>query len=43
MDKVNPLGAGISLAVTLALISGLCAVAFVLGVILSRVGQRKLD
>ena len=30
MDKVNTLGAGIALAVTLALISALCAVAFVL-------------
>jgi 2TM family of unknown function (DUF5676) len=29
MDKVNTLGAGIALAVTLALISALCAVAFV--------------
>jgi 2TM family of unknown function (DUF5676) len=30
MDKVNTLGAGIALAVTLALISALCAIAFVL-------------
>ena len=30
MDKVNVLGAGISLAVTLTLVSVLCAVAFVL-------------
>ena len=30
MDKVNTLGAGIALAATLALISALCAVAFVL-------------
>src|SRR3990172_12676074 len=30
MDKVNTLGAGIALAVTLALISALCAVAFML-------------
>ena len=30
MDKMNPLGAGIGLAVTLALLSVLCAVAFVL-------------
>ena len=30
MDKVNSLGAGIALAVTLALMSALCAVAFVL-------------
>jgi hypothetical protein len=30
MDKVNALGAGIALAVTLALVSALCAVAFVL-------------
>ena len=30
MDKVNTLGAGIALAITLALISALCAVAFVL-------------
>jgi len=30
MDEVNTLGAGIALAVTLALISALCAVAFVL-------------
>ena len=29
-DKMNPLGAGIALAVTLALLSALCAVAFVL-------------
>lgn len=28
MDKVNTLGAGIALAVTFALISGLCAIAF---------------
>jgi hypothetical protein len=30
MDKVNTLGAGVALAVTLALISALCAVAFAL-------------
>ena len=30
MDKVNTLGTGIALAVTLALISALCAIAFVL-------------
>ena len=30
MDKVNTLGAGIALAVTLALISAVCAIAFVL-------------
>ena len=30
MDKVNSLGAGIALAVTFALLSALCAVAFVL-------------
>jgi uncharacterized protein DUF5676 len=30
MDKVNTVGAGVALAVTLALISALCAVAFVL-------------
>ena len=28
MDKVNPLGAGIALAVTFALLSALCAAAF---------------
>lgn len=31
MDKVNTLGAGVALAVTLALMSALCAVAFALG------------
>ena len=30
MDKVNTLGAGIALAVTLALMSAVCAIAFVL-------------
>jgi len=30
MDRVNTLGAGIALAVTLALISAACAIAFVL-------------
>ena len=30
MDKVNTLGAGIALAVTFALLSALCAIAFVL-------------
>ena len=30
MDKVNTLGAGVALAVTFALLSALCAVAFVL-------------
>jgi hypothetical protein len=30
MDKVNTLGAGVALAVTLALLSALCAIAFVL-------------
>lgn len=30
MDKVNTLGAGIALAVTFALMSALCAVAFIL-------------
>ena len=30
MDRVNTLGAGIALAVTLALISAVCAIAFVL-------------
>jgi 2TM family of unknown function (DUF5676) len=30
MDKVNPLGAGIALAVTFALLSALCAAAFVI-------------
>jgi hypothetical protein len=29
MDKVNPLGAGIALAATFALLSALCAIAFV--------------
>ena len=29
MDKVNPLGAGIALAATFALLSALCALAFV--------------